>query len=80
MRKESKASVVDEQGQEVKSHWLDGSGNKPQKLPNYRGHNRNFQYRGDLRERASSRMERGNRGDREAGTTKFPWTSMHSAK
>ncbi|KAL5718849.1 hypothetical protein ACHQM5_011711 [Ranunculus cassubicifolius] len=80
MRKESKASVVDEQGQEVKQHWLDGSGNKPQKLPNYRGHNRNFQYRGDLRERASSRMERGNRGDRDAGTAKFPWTSMHSAK
>lgn len=77
MNKSEKASVVDEQGQEVKSHWLDGSGNKNEKRTGYKGKHNNFQ---GYREGRDDRKDRGERKDREAPTAKFPWTSMRTAK
>ncbi|KAF9610172.1 hypothetical protein IFM89_005267 [Coptis chinensis] len=70
MNKQSKSSVVGDE-QEVKSHWLDGSGNKTIK-PGKQG---NMRYtRDDRKPRGSSR------GDRDTGTAKFPWTSMRTPK
>ncbi|XP_043703292.1 uncharacterized protein LOC122653504 [Telopea speciosissima] len=65
MNKQSKSSIVEEK--EGKSHWLDGKGDnrfKPEKQPTNKG----------------SRGGRGGGGDSNAGTAKFPWSSMHSSK
>ncbi|XP_042510339.1 uncharacterized protein LOC122085816 [Macadamia integrifolia] len=66
MNKQSKSSIVEEK--EVKSHWLDGIGDnsrfKPEKQPSKQGR----------------RGGRGAFGDTNTGTTKFPWSSMHSSK
>ncbi|KAF8411468.1 hypothetical protein HHK36_004019 [Tetracentron sinense] len=64
MNKQSKSSIVEEG--DVKSHWLDGMAGGSIK-PETQSSDRGG--RG-----------RGRRGDRDAGTAKFPWSSMRSPR
>ncbi|PIA52174.1 hypothetical protein AQUCO_01000214v1 [Aquilegia coerulea] len=82
LSKESKSGIVDENEQEVKSHWLEGSGNKPANMRCGYITKRGAGDRANRMDRVNrgDRGTRGNRNDRDTGTAKFPWSSMRTPK